>query len=342
MTIVVGIGFFCSSETLICWLAAVPLDSKSADQIALRLVNGMTWCADGKTLVSQSRGGDDAQASLAIHDLKNSTWQIRPWGDEFSDLTNDATPSPDCRWILLGTLQAKLWWIDVETREVIEVATTSAPSFAETAVSHDGCTLAGATDRGHIYLCHPTRGTSNMLATQRSSTVSELRFSRNDRRLLAARLDGSVEVWDVETGVLLGERIESQFRAVAAFLPEGDRVISSAGDDYVQIWDVATSEVLWREPERMQGEYGRYNHLDITSDGSIAAWGGFSHKVVVWDFEHSRKRFEIDNPAMVLQIRFSPDGKLLAVAGQERLIRIYDTTTGIQTAQIDTDPRSGS
>lgn len=58
--------------------------------------------------------------------------------------------------------------------------------------------------------------------------------------------------------------------------------------------------------------------------------------MVVWNAEERRIVREIETPMTTVSIvRYSPDGRLLAVAGLDPTIRIYDVATGIECRAID-------
>ena len=81
------------------------------------------------------------------------------------------------------------------------------------AISHDGCTVATVRMfSGHnIQLWDFTTGRCVGELTGNSESVAQLVFSPNDRLLLSGALDGTVRVWDVDSG-----RCTRTFRAYAA------------------------------------------------------------------------------------------------------------------------------
>ena len=163
---------------------------------------------------------------------------------------------------------------------------------------------------------------------------SDLRFSADGRRLVAAGANGSVAIWQI------GERtLVSQFRAyegpaVAAACLGEQRVITGGLDDAACIWNTADAREEWRS--RFADLYLRT--LDLTADGKTAAWAGFGRKIIVWDLDHNRQKLEISMRSPVTQLKFSPDGNRLAAAGMERWIRLFDARTGAELPAIDIGP----
>ena len=72
--------------------------------------------------------------------------------------------------------------------------------------------------------------------------VSSVAFSSDGSMLASAGLDGTVQLWDIETGA----RIRLLTRRFAwidsvAFSPDGRTLASGDGDGTVQLWDAMTS-----------------------------------------------------------------------------------------------------
>ena len=77
--------------------------------------------------------------------------------------------------------------------------------------------------------------------------VDSVCVSPDGRRILSASDDGTVRLWDLETGAELRcFRGHSQFVHAVAFLPDGKRLVSGSRDRTVRIWDAETGEELQR------------------------------------------------------------------------------------------------
>src|SRR5262249_29874045 len=153
-------------------------------------------------------------------------------------------------------------------------------------------------------------------------SVRDLHFSNDGLTLIGAQADGRISFWKTATGELLQEIAgPGEIAKAADFLPDGVRCISAGLDDTVRIWDIARGRELWR------GEFGLYGiaTLAVSRDGRIAAWGGYNRKIIIWDVERSKKKFEIaTSAACIFHLQFSPDATALAAAGTEGVIRLYD------------------
>jgi WD40 repeat protein len=235
--------------------------------------------------------------------------------------------------VFVATHTGRLWWIGLESEErtaLIELAAGS--GFVAAALSPDGSQAAAASTAGAIYLGNPESRVMAVFASGPRSRISELRFSDDGRRLVCAGQDGSLCVWDLQSGEI--QQIwkgHDQTAMAAAFLTD-ERIISAGLDDTIRIWDGSTGHEMWR------GEFGLsgVHALALSGDGTIAAWGGRQRRIVVWDLENSRKKYEIPVPAsMIFDMQFSPDSNSLAVAGTEGMLRLYAAQTGIETQALE-------
>jgi hypothetical protein len=301
-------------------------------------VNRVDWSADGKLLLSRSRGGANAQGQLALHDAtrQNISLPIAL----MDDVTGAATLAPDGRHVLSGSLHGRLLWLPVDRLydPTVILELSRDVMFTAAAVAGNNRQFAAGTHAGRIYLGSPERETCLTLTTWPTSAVVDLSFSQDGTRLVAAHGDGLVCVCDVTTGTLLQEFVGHKQPARARFLPDGKRIISTGFDDTVRIWEIAGGHELWRQEFPLL----RINALTVSGDGSLAAWGGSIRKIVIWDLEHNRKKLEISTPAAILDLKFSPDDALCACAGMDETIRLYDVQSGSQcsTIEIDTWPKS--
>jgi len=299
-------------------------------------VSHIEWTSDGRMLMCQSRGGFSAAHSLSVHEVSADTGFIPDWCNAFGGAISYASLSPDGTSVVVATIQGELWWIDLETSAATELARLpSRIPFIATAMGHDGRLMAAAANDGEIYLCDPTAGKTLRLADKIRRQVLHLRFSPDSQRLLSSATDGSIAAWDTTDGTFLGEFPgHNNLPVSASFLPDGHRVLSTTVNSAVQIWEVADRHVQWRGAPASYGTFGTVV-MDVTTTGSLAAWGSRpARRIVIWDLESQQKRFEIENPSIVLDVKFSPDGMTLAVAGRENVVRLYDTRTGAEVGVV--------
>jgi len=295
-------------------------------------VSRVCWSADGREILSLSRGGVDMFGRLALHDTSQTNNRLAL--DFIGEKIECASLARDGLHVLFGTGSGELVWMDVQSAEPIPLLQMPAlTTFTATAIADDGQRLAGATNTGTIYVGDPAGKDFMILTSDRKSSVADLRFSPDGERLLSAHHDGRIIVWNLATGNATREFTGHALPAMAAaFLSDGNQIISAGLDDTLRIWDQASG----REVCRRELDLAGIKTMTLSPDGATAACGGFARKIVVWDLARGEKKFEISAPAsIVFHLSFSPDGTSLAAAGVEGMIRLYDAQTGTEQQGIE-------
>ena len=353
-------GLWCANDMALQDMPKL-LFKSSEDQPPLPnvTVNRLDWSADGEALNWVLFGEPDGMRSLARYEA--GTECIRRILVDTPEQIIATAFAHDGRHVLLGTCDGKLNWVELESCSrmtlVESQATRARSAFTAVAVADDGSLLAGGTETGLIYVCDPEDRTIRILtgegqrfplgmhlspgstASQQGcsspsaqSSVSDLQFSTDRRWLVSAQNNGTIGLWDLATGELLQQFVGHRGPATAAaLLPNGKQILSTGLDDTVRLWDIFSGNETWR------GEFGLGGALcvAVSADGATAAWAGYGRKIIVWDLEHQQKKFELTTPATIVpDLEFSPDGSLLAAAGKEGSIRLYDVQTGAEKKRI--------
>lgn len=331
---IIALGLLITNESVVCWRAVDPQCLTAGNRGIHEWVRGLIWSADGRTLFLESRGERFLGFRLTVHDMTRADCRGSVWEGPIGITAMEASVCRDARKILLTTQRGNLSWIDLSSFEATDFAPPRSSIFESPTISHDTRLLAATTNQGRVYLCRATQRTLIACQSSESEQVTKLRFSHDDRQLLACRTNGKIEIWDTSTGALRHCLCGSPTAVAAAFLPGGTKVISSLGGSCVQITDLETGEVCWQEPHGLRG-LNIIWRLELSQDGSLAAWSGIDNQVVICDLKQPQKRVVFENPTYVMNISFSPDGSHLAVSGTEPVVRIYDTSTGLEEKRID-------
>lgn len=139
------------------------------------------------------------------------------------------------------------------------------------------------------------RGARRLFSGVHHDWVNAIALDPSGTRLLTGSVDGSLALWDTDSGALLEQEQFDDF-----FESGGQRV------------NLAAINTLAFDPH----------------DPTIAAIG--SNTLIFWDVEHWQERRRIDDvpSALVQSVVYSPDGQLLATGYSSGDLRVYDVSTG--------------
>jgi len=158
--------------------------------------------------------------------------------------------------------------------------------------------------------------------------AAKVAFNPQGRLLATAGSDETVRMWDPIAGTNVRNLAAHTGPLYSvAFSPDW-RLLASAGKDKtIRLWNPATGEHL----RALAGDApGGVKDVAFSSDGRLLAstsWG----ETALWDPTTGKRRRTKDHDAN--GVAFSPDGHLLAVACNDKMIRLSDPTTGVRVGE---------
>jgi len=152
-------------------------------------------------------------------------------------------------------------------------------------------------------------------------------LSPDGKALATGGLDGTIRIWDIETGRLLRALIgHSSYVYGLDWSPDG-RTLASAGsyDATVRLWDTSTGRPL----RILRGHPGWVVPVKWSPDGhAILAGGGESGPFTHWQAVSGLKRGTVELGRAVVSLSWHPEGKSAAVAAQAIALSIWDAGKG--------------
>jgi WD40 repeat protein/tetratricopeptide (TPR) repeat protein len=179
----------------------------------------------------------------------------------------------------------------------------------------DGARLASTDTRQHVKVWDLTEGPEGRSLRDPEGHFQALNFGR-DGRAVASLSRGALTLWDPATGRARRRLGAGAHSLAGVALHPGGRLAAVAGvGNAVDVWDFDSGE----RARSLRGHTQEVVDLAFSPDGRLLASSGNDHVVKVWDAATGAALFDLRfGPApeyvLVLRVRFSPDGRRLALA----------------------------
>ncbi|KHO28341.1 hypothetical protein QQ44_02125 [Mycolicibacterium setense] len=149
------------------------------------------------------------------------------------------------------------------------------------------------------------------------------------QRLATAADDGTVRMWNADTGAQVGDPLAGHTGTVwsAAFSPDGKRIATGGADGTVRLWDAGTGRPVGQP---LAGHTAMVQRVAFSPDGSRIVSGGWDHSVRLWD-ANSGQPVGVPltgHTGAVTSVAFGPDGTRVVSGSTDQTVRLWDAIAG--------------
>jgi WD40 repeat protein len=308
---------------------------------------------DGEIIVTTNFAGE----------VKGQEWDgTEQFTFPFGELVYQTAISPDGKFLAVGGFSKKLLIFGLETNQQLADLGSDYEFISNLVFSPDGKTLLVSYERpGNVMKTWETatwKETATFSHTAERFDYHDILFTPDGKTLVIASTRNVIEFFDLESRQVVKElpgHVSAPYEM--ALSPDGSLLASAGDDQTLRLWDLKTGKAVL--VLRNQHEVGT---VAFSPDGKLLAFGVWNEGIRVWAMDSaaasappattaptvspaaapsldltvisaatvSQVKLQtklIGHTGRVFSVAFSSDGRLLASAGQNNEVKLWDVTT---------------
>jgi WD40 repeat protein len=155
-------------------------------------------------------------------------------------------------------------------------------------------------------------------------------FSDDGRLVAGAGKNGTVQVWDAQTGLPRYALRHGGSVLSVAFSPDGRLIASGSADGNARLWTVSDGVLVatFEHPPSVPSGIDDVRMVSFSPDSKRLLTVGGDRFARIYDVARGVKIRELNHQAQLSVARFSHDGKVIATGGANAFVRVWDASTG--------------
>ena len=241
-----------------------------------------------------------------------------------NQLPGGVTLSPDGRFMVRGTEDGQLQWLDAQGNPTATVVTEAhRGAVAAVVISPDGQTVVSSGADGTIRRWDRNGGPLGEAIAGRGGPILSLAISPDGQTLASGNANGTVERWAMADGASLGEPIKAHLGPVQAihFPAGGQSFLTGSRDGTLRFWNPDGTPA--GQIDNTHG--GGITAITSTPDGQVITTAGGDGTLRQWDRSTLQPRGNAiqAHGNSISAVAYAPDGSTLATAGDDSTLQLW-------------------
>jgi len=216
--------------------------------------------------------------------------------------------------------------VDLEMRREHLVLPPPALRIHSLAFSSSGQWLAAGGDDGLITIWNVPTWTMEASLKGHRSRVSHLSFRTDEKRLVSLGADETIRIWDLTDWVEVSAYENPEKKSKLSVSSDGRLLAAFGGlNNTVRFYSVEPNLPLRAKLPPLKGVI---LSVEFAEDAESAIISAHDSSITRWEFDPLRPRMTYWQKALVYQVALSANGRILATAGSDNLIKVWDVASG--------------
>ena len=289
------------------------------------------WSSEGEILY----GVDSVGAVFAI-DVE--------FGDYLFDVSVssqtlfDISVHPDGQTLAVGGMSQNLFIVDTSSGDVLYEFEGHSNWILSLAYSADGQLLAsGGADLNLIVWDMENLQALGQIPTRHMDWIRDIAFSSDGSQMLTASADGSIKRWDVATGRQIGDDLTRHLSPIwSASFATNKQMLSMDRDGQLVSWSLDDIQYPMIDAYHFDTQIIDSVQVDgLDKVAIVTSLDDESSSLLMMNLLTDDVLSEVELPSFVTSMDYSIDKGLLAIAGVDQIIRLFDMSEPEQFVSLD-------